>query len=26
MFMLAGIPAYYGFFISLAMAKEQRSS
>ncbi|OYR39446.1 hypothetical protein DJ82_05515 [Halorubrum sp. Ib24] len=24
MFMLAGIPAYFGFFISLEMAKEQR--
>jgi len=24
MFMLAGIPAYFGFFFSLAMAKEQR--
>lgn len=23
MFMLAGIPAYYGFFLSLAMAKER---
>jgi hypothetical protein len=24
MFMLAGIPAYFGFFISLEIAKEQR--
>jgi len=24
MFMLAGIPAYFGFFISLEMASEQR--
>lgn len=24
MFMLAGIPAYFGFFISLEMAKENR--
>lgn len=24
MFMVAGIPAYFGFFISLEMAKEQR--
>lgn len=24
MFMLAGIPAYFGFFISLELAKEQR--
>jgi hypothetical protein len=24
MFMLAGIPAYFGFFFSLAVAKEQR--
>jgi hypothetical protein len=24
MFMLAGIPAYFGFFFSLAIAKEQR--
>ncbi|WP_418285151.1 hypothetical protein [Halorubrum sp. DTA46] len=24
MFMLAGIPAYFGFFISLDMAREQR--
>lgn len=24
MFMLAGIPAYFGFFISLEMAKESR--
>ena len=24
MFMLAGIPAYFGFFFSMAMAKEQR--
>lgn len=24
MFMLAGIPAYYGFFVSLRLAKEQR--
>jgi hypothetical protein len=24
MFMLTGIPAYFGFFISLEMAKEQR--
>jgi hypothetical protein len=24
MFMLAGIPAYFGFFLSLEMAKRQR--
>ncbi|WP_435073646.1 hypothetical protein [Halorubrum sp. HHNYT27] len=24
MFMLAGIPAYFGFFFSLSMAREQR--
>lgn len=25
MFMLAGIPAYFGFFVSLELAREQRS-